>query len=84
MDDLLEKIVKVFDEDNELCLVDECPKDLTCGECWKNEIEKFINNIYNKAIDEAVGYIENEWNRNELINAAIFILIVILTRIIRQ
>ena len=61
MDDLLEKIVKVFDEDNELCLVDECPKDLTCGECWKNEIEKFINNIYNKAIDEAVGYIENEW-----------------------
>lgn len=61
MDDLLEKIVKVFDEDNELCLVDECPKDLTCGECWKNEIEKFINNIYNKAIDEAAGYIENEW-----------------------
>ena len=56
MDDLLDKIVKAFDEDNELCLVDDCPKDF-----WKNEIEKIINNIYNKAIDEAVGYIENEW-----------------------
>lgn len=62
MNNLSEKINKAFEENNELCLVEECPKGFTCGECWNKAIEKYINIIYNKAIDEVCEYLKLEWS----------------------
>lgn len=42
-DDFLCKVKKAFDgEDNDICLADKCPGDMTCGECWNYEIQKYI------------------------------------------
>lgn len=61
MDSLSEKIIKAFEENNELCLVDECPKDASCGECWCREIKKYITKIQNETISDVCEYFKKEW-----------------------
>lgn len=72
MNNLSEKIKKAFEEDSELCLVDECPKDLSCGECWNREVEKYMKLLYEKTIDNTVEYLKCEWAMERLDSFADF------------
>ena len=66
MKNLSERIKKAFEEGNDDCLVDECPKDVNCGECWCREIQKCVEEVRNKTIADVSEYFKKEWSLDRI------------------